>query len=160
MKMVPAQTSTNRDQDNTRVAIHTIAYELSGYRKISTLPEFKILTYQEYLNNPPAAIKLKNINTMRLEEMHILFEGVGFKNFVANFNRESNSPLLKEYPYAVDVNTPDFRSPNLKKIDLEIDRLTKEIEGIEAFNARTKADRTAPNAKNWGVPQGTHWQAP
>gem|GEM_PF-7008212 len=145
------QPSYNRDQDNTRVAVHAVAYEVSGYRKISHLPEFKNLTYQEYIKNTPAKIDLKKLEKMGIEDMRILFEGIGFDRFVAVFNKESKSPVEKEYPYAVDINKPDFRSPNLKKIDSEILRLTEEIEEIEAFNARTKDDRTAPHAKKWAL---------
>jgi hypothetical protein len=61
--------------------------------------------------------------------------------------------LLYTYPYPVTKN--DLRSPNIKMIDAEIERLAGEMEATGAFNQRVQSDRFYPWAKH--VAAGIRW---
>lgn len=149
LKINFAPQPSDRLQDNTRVVINSITYEMLGYRKISNLPDFAIFNLQSFLKNGAPTINVKKIKDMRIEDMRIFFGDASFNLFLKRFYSESIVAPQKDYPYPVDGF--DFRSPNLKKIDSEVSRLAAEVEGVEAFNAQTKDDRFAPWAKYVGA---------
>lgn len=135
------QRSIDITQDNTRIVKCYKTFKVLGYREITAkLPPFRELSLNQFVSGDIHKDEIHNVNSLALSEMRFLFANDSlFIDFVSKFSEEAKQKLRKEYPYG--GGSIDFRSSNLKKIDEQITKLTRELERIKKFNARTDEDK-------------------
>ncbi len=140
-KITFSQNSKGEGQDNVFIKQFYEEVKVLGYRKLSVvLPEFSEINLNLYLSDQLPRFDQSEINSMSLTDIRLLFKStVRYSGFCTVFETESRAPLLTEYPYP--VGPEDFRSPNIKLIDNQIDKISREIAKIKEFNMRTDKDK-------------------
>lgn len=128
-----------KGQDNLYIANPIKKIELLGFRKVTaTLPEFKTTSLDDFLIKNPSSVN--NAKNMNIDDMRFLFKrDIDLMLFTNKLMEESKFPLLGKYPYP--MKSPDLRTPNIKKIDDEIEKLSEEINKMREFNKRSDADK-------------------
>lgn len=140
-KITFSQNSKGPGQDNVFIKQVYQEVEIVGYRKISVvLPGFNEINLNLYLSGQLPQFDKSKINSMSLADIRLLFRSdAKYSDFCIAFEKESRAPLLTKYPYP--VSSMDFRSPNIKLIDGQIDKISQEIAKIKEFNMRTDKDK-------------------